>query len=142
MSEIVVAYWSGTGNTQAGAELIGKGIEAAGGTAKVVSVEQYAAANLKDYPVFALGCPSMGAEQLEETVMEDYVTEVEAFASGKKIALFGSYGWGDGQWMRDWVERMENAGAEVLGGESAIYMNEPDAYADDLMELGKSLAAL
>ena len=93
MKEIMVAYWSGTGNTAAMATILGKGIQDGGATAKVVSVEDIKADDLKDYPVFALGCPSMGNETLEETVMEDFVTEVESFASGKKIGLFGSYGW-------------------------------------------------
>jgi len=85
----------------------------------------------------------MGNETLEETVMEDFVTEVESFASGKKIGLFGSYGWGDGEWMRNWVARMEEAGAQVYGGEDAICMNEPDSEAEEKLEaLGKELAAL
>lgn len=141
MEEVIVAYWSGTGNTAAMAAIIGKGVEDAGAAAKVVSVEEFSASELKDCPVFALGCPSMGNEQLEETVMEDFVTKVESFASGKKIGLFGSYGWGDGEWMRTWVERMQAAGAEVLGGEDAICMNEPDAEAETkLEELAKALA--
>ncbi len=139
---IVVAYWSGTGNTAKGAELIAEGIREAGKEAEVVNVEQYAPENLKDCPVFALGCPAMGAEVLEEECMEDFVSAVEGFASGKKIGLFGSYGWGDGEWMRDWVQRMENAGAAVYGGEAAIFMNEPDGAEEDLKALGKELAAL
>lgn len=143
MSQITVAYWSGTGNTQAMAELVAKGIIDAGKEAKVVSVEEIAADSLKDEGVFALGCPSMGAEQLEESVMEDFVTEVEGFASGKKIGLFGSYGWGDGQWMRDWVERMEGTGAVVYGGEDAICQDAPEGDGEDAcVALGKELAAL
>ena len=136
MKEIMVAYWSGTGNTAAMATILGKGIQDGGATAKVVSVEDIKADDLKDYPVFALGCPSMGNETLEETVMEDFVTEVESFASGKKIGLFG-----DAQ--RNWVARMEEAGAQVYGGEDAICMNEPDSEAEEKLEaLGKELAAL
>ncbi len=143
MAEIIVAYWSGTGNTAAMAQMVGKGIAEAGAAAKVVSVEEFAAAGLKECAVFALGCPSMGNEVLEESVMEDFVTEVERFASGKKIGLFGSYGWGDGEWMRNWVERMQDAGAAVYGGEDAICMGEPDAEAESkLVDLGKTLAGL
>ena len=105
---------------------------------KIISAPE----GLKDCPVFALGCPAMGAEVLEEETMEGFVTAVEGFASGKKIGLFGSYGWGDGEWMRDWVQRMEDAGATVYGGEAAIYMNEPDGAEDDLKALGKELASL
>lgn len=143
MKEVIVAYWSGTGNTQAMAQMVGKGIAEGGAEAKVVSVEEFAAAGLKDCDVFALGCPSMGNEVLEETVMEDFVTEVEGFASGKKIGLFGSYGWGDGEWMRNWVDRMQDAGATVYGGEDAICMGEPDDEAEGkLVDLGKTLAGL
>ena len=139
---IIVAYWSGTGNTEKGAELIAEGIREGGKEAQVVNVEQFAPEGLKDCPVFALGCPAMGAEVLEEETMEGFVTAVEGFASGKKIGLFGSYGWGDGEWMRDWIARMENAGATVYGGEAAIYMNEPDGAEEDLKALGKELASL
>ena len=137
MKEIMVAYWSGTGNTAAMATILGKGIQ----DAKVVSVEDIKADDLKDYPVFALGCPSMGNETLEETVMEDFVTEVESFASGKKIGLFGSYGWGDGEWMRDWTTRMEAAGATVLNGEGLICHETPDEDGlNACRELGRQLA--
>ncbi|MDO5350690.1 MAG: flavodoxin [Lachnospiraceae bacterium] len=143
MSKIAVVYWSGTGNTESMANMVADGIKAGGKEADVIPVDAASAADLKDMPVFALGCPSMGAEQLEESVMEGFVTEVEGFASGKTIGLFGSYGWGDGQWMRDWVERMENAGATVLGGEEAICNDAPDADAEAACnELGKKLAAV
>jgi flavodoxin short chain len=140
--EIIVAYWSGTGNTQAGADILTNAIKDAGKDVREVNVENFSADELKDCPVFALGCPAMGDEVLEESVMEDFVIAVEGFAAGKKIGLFGSYGWGDGQWMRDWVERMEKAGATVCGGEDAIWCNEPDADAEDkLKALGAQLAA-
>ena len=85
----------------------------------------------------------MGAEVLEEGEMEPFVTEVEAFASGKKIGLFGSYGWGDGQWMRDWEDRMKAAGATVVGGEGVICQETPDDEAlENCKALGKELAAL
>ena len=143
MDEIMVVYWTGTGNTQTMAEYVGEGIREGGKTPKVVPVEEISAYDLKDAPVFALGCPSMGVETLEESVMEPFVEEVTAFASGKKIGLFGSYGWGDGEWMRNWVDQMTEAGAEVYGGEDAICQEAPDEDAqDELKELGKELAAL
>ncbi len=98
---------------------------------------------LKDAKAFALGCLAMGAEVLEETEMEPFVMEVEAIADGKTIALFGSYGWGDGQWMRDWEERMSGAGATVLNREGLICNEAPD---DDALaecnSLGKQLAGI
>ena len=120
MSKIIVAYWSQTGNTEAMANAVGEGIKAAGGEADVVPVSAVSVDELKAASSFALGCPAMGAEVLEESEMEPFVEEVEGFAAGKKIALFGSYGWGDGQWMRDWEERMNAAGATVVNGEGVI----------------------
>ena len=111
MGEIIIAYWSGSGNTEAMASMVAKGVEAAGKSANVVSIDDFQASELKDEAVFALGCPAMGDEVLEETIVEPFVAEVEKFASGKKIGLFGSYGWGDGEWMRNWAEQMKNAGA-------------------------------
>ena len=143
MSKIAVVFWSGTGNTERMAELVAQGIREGGKAADVLPADAVSPADLKDLPVFALGCPSMGAEQLEESVMEGFVTEVEAFASGKTIGLFGSYGWGDGQWMRDWVERMQGAGAVVSGGEEAICKEAPDGDGEAAcILLGKKLAAV
>lgn len=141
MNKIAVIYWSGTGNTEAMAMDVAEGIKEGGKEAEVVPVDAAQASALQEMPVFALGCPAMGAEQLEESVMEDFVAEVERFASGKTIGLFGSYGWGDGQWMRDWVERMQNAGAVVLGGEDAICNEAPDDAAQAAcIALGRQLA--
>lgn len=140
MDEIMVVYWSQTGNTEAMAQAVAQGIEEAGKKAKLAEVS---AADLKDAKAFALGCPAMGAEVIEEDEMEPFVAEVEGFASGKTIGLFGSYGWGDGQWMRDWEDRMKAAGAEVACGEGIITQETPD---DDALvkckELGKTLAAV
>ena len=119
---ISVVYWSGTGNTQAMAEAIGEGIESAGDQANVDV--------LAEEDVFALGCSAMGAEELEESEMEPFVAELEGKVSGKKILLFGSYGWGDGEWMRSWVERMTAAGAEMAEPEGVIANETPGS--DDL----------
>lgn len=141
MSKVTVIYWSQTGNTQAMANAIGEGIQEAGKEAEVVAVHEASIEELKEKPVFALGCPAMGAEVLEEGEMEPFVEEVEKFAAGKKIALFGSYGWGDGQWMREWVDRMNSAGAEVINGEGLICQDEPDdSLLTECRNLGKQLA--
>lgn len=143
MDKIYVVYWSQTGNTQAMAEAIGKGITDAGKEAAVVFVSDASVDELKKAKVFALGCPAMGAEVLEEVDMEPFVCEVEGFAAGKTIALFGSYGWGDGLWMRDWVERMSGCGANVLNGEGLMCNEVPDASVlAECEALGKQLASL
>lgn len=143
MDKIHVVYWSQSGNTQAMAEAIGKGVQDAGKEANVVYVGDASLDALKEAKAFALGCPAMGAEVLEEGEMEPFVSDVEAFAAGKTIALFGSYGWGDGQWMRDWVERMEGCGARVLNGEGLMCQDAPDDVAlAECEALGKQLAAM
>lgn len=133
MSKVNVVYWTQSGNTQAMAEAMAEGAGVSPTFVTDVNMDDLKSAN-----AFALGCPAMGAEVLEEAEMEPFVSEVEGFASGKTIALFGSYGWGDGQWMRDWVERMEAAGAKVIGGEELICQEMPDA---DMIEALKSVGA-
>lgn len=141
MKDVYVVYWSGTGNTEAMAQAVGEGITAAGANAKVVEVSSVKPEDLKDMESFALGCPAMGAEVLEEGDMEPFVTELEGMVSGKTIGLFGSYDWGDGEWMRDWANRMQNAGANVVGGEGVIANNEPDAESIEACKsLGQELA--
>ena len=143
MDKVVIVYWSGTGNTQAMAEKIGEGVVSEGKEANVVEVSAIKAEELTGLTAFALGCPSMGAEVLEEEFKEPFVAEVEKFAAGKKIGLFGSYGWGDCEWMRDWEERLINAGAEIINGEGITVLNDPDSETlDKCLQLGKDLAAL
>lgn len=110
---ISVVYWSGTGNTQAMAEAVAEGIKAAGQEAELLEVGNADAATVAAGNAFALGCPSMGSEQLEEAEMEPFIEEIESLVSGKTILLFGSYGWGDGEWMRDWAERMKKCRSSI-----------------------------
>lgn len=143
MSNIQVVFWSQSGNTEAMADAVADGIRKAGKEADVVFVGDASIDELKSAKVFALGCPAMGAEVLEEGEMEPFVSDLEMSVSGKTIGLFGSYGWGDGQWMRDWVDRMASAGATVVDGEGVICMGAPDADATAQCEaLGARLASL
>ena len=123
---ISIVYWSQTGNTQAMAEAISEGVTEAGKEAKIIDVTDASLDALKTEKVFALGCPAMGAEVLEESEMEPFVSELEGSVGGKTIALFGSYGWGDGQWMRDWAQRADSAGANVYQDEGLILHLTPD----------------
>ena len=120
MSKIAVIYWSGTGNTEAMADLVANAAAAAGASVDKFTASEFNVSSAGDYTGFALGCPAMGAEQLEEDEVEPMFAGLEGSLGGKKIALFGSYGWGDGQWMRDWVERAQGDGAQVLNGEGLI----------------------
>lgn len=130
-----VIYWSGTGNTEKMAQAIA---DAAG--AELYSVSDFNG-NIAEYDRVAFGCPAMGAEVLEEDEFEPFFTGVEGQLSGKTIALFGSYGWGDGEWMRNWVDRCNAAGAVVIDGEGLIANETPSD--DDLAAckaLGEKLA--
>lgn len=141
MDKIYVIYYSQTGNTSIMAEAIGAGITEAGKEAAVLEVGSASIDELKHASVFAMGCPAMGDEVLDEYEMEPFVAEVENFVNGKTVALFGSYGWGDGQWMRDWVDRMTAAGATILGEEGFICQEGPDEdMLQQLNELGKRMA--
>ena len=143
MDKIYVVYWSQTGNTEAMAEAVARGIRSEGKESAVVEVGSISPEELKEEAVFALGCPAMGAEVLEESEIEPFVETLEAFVKGKTVGLFGSYGWGDGEWMRDWEARMQQAGANVIGGEGVICQETPDQEAlEKCEELGKNLAAL
>ena len=137
---ISVVYWSGTGNTEAMANALAEGIREAGGEAVLQTADSVNAAELAKEDIFALGCPSMGAEELEESVMEPFVSELEGMVQGKKILLFGSYGWGDGEWMRNWEETCASDGA-VLACDSVICNETPDdAAVAECNALGAALA--
>ena len=134
---ISVVYWSGTGNTQAMAEAVAEGIKAAGQEAELLEVGNADAATVAAGNAFALGCPSMGSEQLEEAEMEPFIEEIESLVSGKTILLFGSYGWGDGEWMHNWEDKCKEDGA-VLVADGVICQEEPD---DEATEACKALGA-
>ena len=122
---------------------VGEGAKAAGAEVSVLTVSEISAAQAAQYDVLALGCPAMGAEVLEEGEFEPFFTELEGSLSGRKTALFGSYGWGDGQWMRDWCDRARSAGAVLCGAEGLMLNEAPDdAGLDACRALGASLAAL
>ena len=137
MSKVSIVYWSGTGNTAMMAGSI------ADGEAELITVDEASVDALKDASVIALGCPSMGAEQLEETQMEPFMCELDGVIAGKQIALFGSYGWGNQEWMRDWEARIVADGATVVNGEGIAVNGTPGPDAEDeLKALGQTLASL
>ncbi len=128
MNHIAIIYWSGTGNTEAMANAIHNGAKKAGANAELFQVADITTAQALEFDVLALGCPAMGGEVLEEAEFEPFFTELESSLSGKKVGLFGSYGWGDGQWMRDWFDRSKAAGAN-LPDEGLMAHETPDAAA-------------
>lgn len=135
MSKIAVVYWSGTGNTQAMAEAVAEGVQKAGAQALLLPVSETDAASVLACDAVAFGCPAMGAEVLEESEFEPFFEQAEAGLSGKKTALFGSYGWGDGQWMRDWADRVAADGG-ILVSEPVTANEAPD---DDALEACRAL---
>lgn len=136
-----IVYWSGTGNTEKMAQLIGKGIIEGGKTAEIINVSDVNVDELLKEDVLILGCSAMGDEVLEECEFEPFIDEISAKVSGKKVALFGSYGWGDGQWMRDFEERMTGYGCTVIE-EPLIVQNEPDDKELECIDFGKKIALL
>ncbi len=120
-----VVYWSGTGNTEAMANAIAEGISGKGAEVTVFTASEFRADKVSEFDVLAFGCPAMGAEVLEEDEFEPMFTEVEGSLKDKKVALFGSYGWGDGEWMRSWEERCINGGI-TLAAECLIINETPD----------------
>ena len=141
MSKIAVIYWSMSGNTEAMANAIAEGAQGAGAEVDVKQVSDITVDQALEYDKLALGCPAMGAEVLEESEFEPFFTELESRLGGKKVALFGSYGWGDGQWMRDWCTRCEDANANLFSEEGLIANEAPDDEAQEACrDLGRKLA--
>lgn len=138
-----IIYYSMTGNTEAMAQAVKNGLESAGCEVDLMEVSAANAQDALTYDLLALGCPAMGSEQLEELEFEPFFSELEGSLSGRKVALFGSYAWADGQWMLDWAERAENAGAMLATGKGLAVYDAPDA--DGVAEceaLGRALASM
>ena len=142
MSKTAIIYWSGTGNTEAMAEAVLDGAKEVNGEAQLFNVSEITADEAAGYDTLILGCPAMGAEVLEESEFEPFFTALEPQLSGKNVALFGSYGWGDGEWMRNWEERVTAANATPVC-DSVIVNDAPDDEAKvNCNNLGKTAAAV
>ena len=137
MSKVAVIYWSGTGNTEAMANAVADGARGAGAEVVVMTPDDFDAGVLDSVTGVAFGCPAMGAETLEEEVFEPVFAACKGKVAGKPVALFGSYGWGDGEWMRTWEDDCRNAGIS-LACDSVICCEAPDGAAQDAC---KSLGA-
>ena len=137
MSKVAIVFWSATGNTETMANCIAEG---AGAAATIVPCAEMDAAKLGEYDVVAFGCPAMGAEQLEESEFEPMYQDLRGSLSGKPVGLFGSYGWGDGEWIRTWAEDAEAAGARLVV-EPVMANGSPDGDAETAcVALGAALA--
>lgn len=139
MTKVAVVYWSGTGNTEAMAELVAKGVAEAGGEASVIQASDFSAARMDEFDAFAFGCPAMGDEELEDGEFLPMYDEVEPHLAGRKVAFFGSYDWNDGEWMANWTERAGEAGVEPV--DTAIAKDYPSGdEAAACIALGKTIA--
>ena len=137
MKKIAIVYWSGTGNTKIMAESIKEG---AGDSAKLFSAEEFKAEMLNDFDAIARGCPSMGAEELESDTFRPLWEELVPNLSGKSVALFGSYGWGDGEWMRLWESEANEAGIELAQPALILHETPDQAGIDECHSLGENLS--
>ena len=137
MSKVAVVYWSSTGNTEAMAKAVVSGAEEKGAEVTLFECNEFNETMMDGYDAVAFGCPAMGAEELEEDEFEPMFAGCEAKLDGKKIALFGSYGWGDGEWMQTWEDRCKDKGA-VLACDCVMCCEEPD---DEGVENCKALGA-
>ena len=139
MSKVAVVYWSGTGNTEAMANKVAEGAKAAGAEVEVISADDFDGTDISGFDGVAFGCPAVGDEELEDSVFQPVFEACEAKLAGKKVALFGSYGWGDGEWMRSWEEKCQNDGV-ALAVDSVICNEDPDDEAQAAcIELGKAI---
>ena len=139
MGKIAVVYWSGTGNTEAMAEAVVKGVKSVTNDVELFQVDDFSVDKMKKYDAFIFGCPAMGDEVLEEDSFEPFFSDAVELLEGVPVALFGSYGWGGGAWMDAWVDRTKDAGAKFIG--SVIAENSPDDEAlENCEKLGKDLA--
>jgi flavodoxin short chain len=141
MNKIAIVYWSGTGNTEMMANLVAEGAKKSGADVTLYSPDEFSKTIIQDYDKIAFGCPSMGSEELEDTEFEPMFSAVESLLKDKVIGLFGSYDWGDGEWMRTWQEACKSDGA-ILIDNGVISQDAPDEEASEACrQLGAKLAA-
>ena len=137
MKKVAVVYWSSTGNTEQMAYAVAEGAKDAGAKVTMFTSADFAANQVSQFDAIAFGCPAMGAEVLEETEFEPLFTDCIKFLSDRPIALFGSYGWGDGEWMRSWERTCKDAGLNLVHN-SVICCEAPD---DDARVACRSMGA-
>ena len=124
MSKVAVVYWTGSGNTEAMAAAVAKGAEAKGATVEQILAADFSLSAAEEYDAYAFGCPAMGPEELEDSEFQPMWDEVKGSLGDKKVVLFGSYGWGSGEWMDAWKEDAEETGVNVI--DSPIINEQPD----------------
>ena len=140
MKKTAVIYWSGTGNTEAMANAVLEGMKEAGADAVMLTPDAVTPADISSFAAIAFGCPAMGSEVLEEIDFEPMFSACKNSLGGKAVALFGSYGWGDGEWMRSWEKDCADAGINLVCDSVTCCEAPDDAALDALRAMGKTLA--
>ena len=133
----LVVFWSQTGNTEGMAGGIAEGLKT-NHTVDLVNIND-AEPNVSEYDIVALGCPAMGAEELEEEIFAPFYEKVKGDLKGKKVVIFGSYGWGDGEWMRLWEADIKETGANLFNGEGFAIQEDEDDIVNRCLEYGKTI---
>lgn len=137
MSKVAVVFWSATGNTETMADAVAAGAEKAGAEVSKLTSAEFGAADVAGFDGIAFGCPAMGAEVLEEDEFQPMWDSVKSKLSGKKVGLFGSYGWGGGEWMNSWADDARMSGVS-LAADPVIANEAPD---DDAVASCEALGA-
>lgn len=139
MADVLVVYWTGTGNTEIMAEKVAQGLESEGLSVDLKLVSDVDPSEVSGYEKVAFGCPAMGDEQLEEDEFEPFFEEVEGDLADKKVAIFGSYSWAEGEWIKLWQERVEDSGANLFQS-LKLYGTPDDEGEEECVKFGKEFA--
>lgn len=133
----LVEFWSQTGNTEGMANAIAEGMKA-NHSVDIVNLNDNEV-SVNDYDIVALGCPAMGAEELEEEIFAPFYEKIKSNLKDKTVVLFGSYGWGDGEWMRNWEEDVKAVGAKLFNNEGLAIQEDEDDIVNRCLEYGKTI---
>lgn len=138
---IAIIYYSGTGNTEMTGALLAEGARSTGAKVDLFPISHFDESLLKEYDRFAFGCPASAEEELEEMEFLPFYEKLEPLLKDKDVALFGSYSWGDGQWMKNWEQRVNESGIKLFE-QGLIVQDEPDDQKESILEFGKRFATL
>ncbi len=141
MARIAVVYWSDTGNTKEMAGYVAEGVKETGADVSIIEAADFGPGDIPGYDAFAFGCPAMGDEILEEDVFEPMFESIERSLSGRKVGIFGSYDWGDGQWMREWADRCRADGMDLVNEGVIANLSPGNEDAENCRSLGRLVAS-
>ncbi len=136
--KVNIVYWTGSGNTLMIADALYQGAEDGGHTVNSVYVNDMSAEDFAKADILCLGCPAMSGEDIEEYEFRPYYEDLKPYLEGKKVILFGSFDWGEGEWMQKWTAETKDVGADVI--HSLAYQWTPEQeQLDEAYEIAKHL---